>query len=727
MADYLTASEGGLHSRMQTVVSTRLPPYGSKALLTRQPSSYIVAVTKRAGGPFWLSQALGSSNVPLRRVVTITCLAVSLVLAAGKYFPSTVRAGIGFQPVSPEELKMTSEPLAPGAPAVILYRQVDVDDNGRTSHEDNYVRVKILTDEGRNYGSVEIAFFKESTDIVGVHARTVRPDGSTAEFDGKVFEKWVAKGGGRKYLVKSFTLPDVQAGSVIEYYYTVDLKEHMVFNTHWILSHELFTKKARFSLKPFGYFGGTSVPLHIRWSWHDLPPGADPKEGPDRVVRMEANNIPAFETEDHMPPANDMKARVDFVYSEDLPDKNAEEFWKRIGKKRNGQLESFVGKHKSMEEAVAQMVSPNDAPEVKLRKIYDRVQQIRNTSYELRKTEQEKKRDKEKIDENVEDVWKRGYGNGKQLTWLYLALVRAAGFEAYGAWVSDRYNYFFTRVTMEPYRLDANVVIVKLNGKDLYFDPGGRFAPFGMLEWTETGVQGLRLDKDGGTWIQTPLPPSSESRLERVAKLKLSDTGDLEGKLTVTYTGLEAMYHRLDVRHADEVARKKSLEERIVGQVPAAVTVELTNHPDWDSSETPLVAEFDIKIQGWASNAGKRALIPAGVFTAGEKHVFEHANRVHPIYFDYPYEKVDDVTIELPPGWQVGGVPAAKDQDAHVVAYSRKVENGKDTLHMTRKLKVDFMILEAKYYPALRSFYELVRTGDEEQIVLQPAPAKASN
>ena len=56
--------------------------------------------------------------------------------------------------------------------------------------------------------------------------------------------------------------------------------------------------------------------------------------------------------------------------------------------------------------------------------------------------------------------------------------------------------------------------------------------------------------------------------MERKAKFKLSDTGDLEGKLTVTYTGLEAMYQRLDVRHADDVARKKFLEDRLKAQVP---------------------------------------------------------------------------------------------------------------------------------------------------------------
>ena len=53
--------------------------------------------------------------------------------------------------ISPDELKMTSDPQAPGAPAIILWRQVDRDDRGLTAHEVNYVRIKILTEEGRKY------------------------------------------------------------------------------------------------------------------------------------------------------------------------------------------------------------------------------------------------------------------------------------------------------------------------------------------------------------------------------------------------------------------------------------------------------------------------------------------------------------------------------------------------------------------------------------------------
>jgi len=666
--------------------------------------------------------------MPARRRIRISAIVRVLMIAAGAFaavlLPANLAWGIGFQPVNPEELKMTGEPQAPGASAIILYRQVDRDDNRYTPHEDNYLRIKILTEEGRKHADVEIVFLRGFEEIANVHARSIKPDGTIKEFDGKTFDKTITKSREEAYLAKAFTIPDVEVGGIIEYYYTINFKEHYVYQSHWILSQELLTKDARFSLKPYT---SSDNEFHLRWTWHLLPTGSEPKQGPLGIVQMEAHKIPAFETEDHMPPEDELKSRVDFIYDRELPARDATSYWEHLGKKRNGELESFVGKHKAMEDAVAQIISPSDAPEVKLRKIYDRVQQIRNTSYEIRKTEQEEKRDKEKSAENVEDVWKRGYGDGKQLTWLFLALARAAGLEAYGCWVADRRQYFFDPKMMKGGELDANVVLVKLNGKELYFDPGGAFTPFGMLEWSETGVTGLRLNKDGGNWIQTTLPQPSESQIHREAKLTLSDTGDLEGQVTVTYTGLEAMYHRLRERHQDDTARKKHLEDSVKGQIPAAAELELTNKPDWTSSEAPLVAVLNLKIPGWASSAGKRTTLPIGFFTVHEKHIFEHANRVHPIYFEYPYEKLDDVTVELPQGWQVSSLPAPQTQDGHIVVYTLKVENDQHSVNVTRKLDVDILFLESKYYLALRNFFQVVRIGDEEQVLLQPGAASASN
>lgn len=655
-------------------------------------------------------------------------LLTGLFLVAFIGFAKLASAGDkeGFQPVSPEELKMTSESQAPGAPAIILFRQVDRDDNSHTGHEFNYQRIKILTEEGRKYADVEIPFDKKiGNNIVAIKARTIEPDGSIINFDGKVFEKTIEKSKDLKILAKTFTMPEIRVGSIIEYYYTQDFSENLIFDSHWILSEELFTKQARFSLKPYQ---NSDDPFSLRWSWQGLPPGTEvPKQGPDKVVRLEARNIPAFLEEEFMPPENELKSRVDFVYSRDEFESDVTKFWKQYGKKRNDSVESFIGKKKAMEQAVAQIVSPSDSPDAKLQKIYSRVQQLRNTSYEVQKSQEQRKREKEKSASNVEEVWKTQAGDGVQLTWLFLALARAAGFEAYGVLASERSNYFFTPKTMDSSKLDSNVVLVKLNGKDMYFDPGAAFTPFGYLIWPETGVAGLRLDKEGGSWVQTELPHSSASRIERKADLKVTETGDLEGKLTLTYVGLEALSWRVRQHNQDEANRKKELEDQVKEYVPAAMDVELTNKPDWSSSSPAFVAEFDIKIPGWVSSAGRRAVLATGIFSNSEKHLFDHATRVQPIYFHYPSQKIDDISLQLPLGWQVSSLPSPQNQDGHVIVYNLKVENDKGTLHLKRLLDVDILQLEPKYYGALRNFYQTVRAGDESQIVLQPGAAASGN
>jgi hypothetical protein len=243
-----------------------------------------------------------------------------------------------------------------------------------------------------------------------------------------------------------------------------------------------------------------------------------------------------------------------------------------------------------------------------------------------------------------------------------------------------------------------------------------------MLHWTETGTPGLKLDKDGGTWIKTPVPLPSESQVKHSAKLKVLETGDVEGKVTVTYTGLEAMTLRREMRNADDAERKKELEDRLKEQIPAASELELTDKPDWTSSEAPLVAVFDLKVPGWVASAGKRAILPVGLFSAGEKRIFDHANRVHPIYLHYPFEKDDEITMELPAGWLVSSVPQPKPLDGNIVKYDLKIERG-NNVHVTRKLSADFVFVEQKYYDALRNFFQAVKVQDEAQIVLQPGTA----
>ena len=159
------------------------------------------------------------------RAPLLRLLAIAVALAS-------VRPALAedWLPVTSQELAMTSEPKAPDAPAIYLYRQVDRDDNGGLQSE--YVRIKILTDEGRSYGNVTLSFAREWESVSGIQARTIRPDGSIATFDGTVYEQPVYEARDVKVMAKRFTLPQVEKGCIIEYRFrrwrTFEIKAVMV-------------------------------------------------------------------------------------------------------------------------------------------------------------------------------------------------------------------------------------------------------------------------------------------------------------------------------------------------------------------------------------------------------------------------------------------------------------------------------------------------------------------
>lgn len=135
-------------------------------------------------------------------------------------------------PISPNELRATSEPLAPNAAAIYLYRQIDRDDSNHW--EKVYIRIKVLTDEGRSFGNVSIVFDKNAESIRDIEARTIRADGTIVDFDGTVYEKPVhsktqISDGALKYSrvfeIKSLTVPVEQAAKLRDFYRIIDQDE----------------------------------------------------------------------------------------------------------------------------------------------------------------------------------------------------------------------------------------------------------------------------------------------------------------------------------------------------------------------------------------------------------------------------------------------------------------------------------------------------------------------
>ncbi len=641
------------------------------------------------------------------------------ILLCALYFPSRkILASDDWLPIDPADLKMTTEPKAPGAPAIYLYRQVDRKESGRANHtEAYYFRIKILAEEGRKYGNIEIPYLRSVGGISNIRARTIHPDGTIVNFDGKIFENTIVKSKTLKYQAKTFTMPDVQVGSIVEYRFIYDLRDNYVFQSYWTVSADLFTKKAVFSFKPYENYD-------LQWNMPaGLPAGTAPPKNDQGIIRMTSEDVPPFQTEDFMPPEHELKFEVNFVYSQDGFEKDPDRFWKKYGKKHFDETEKFMDKRKAMQQAVAQIISPSDPADTKLRKIYARCQQVKNLNFE--KAQERASYPKLKND-NVEDVWKNQVAYSGDINLLFLALVRAAGFEGYYVRLSGRSEYFFKPQRMNASELDADAVLVKADGKDIFLDPATKFAPYGLLPWPETGVTGLCLDKQDGTWVQTPVPDSATCKIIRQADLTLTDDGAMEGTVTEIATGLEALRVRLSERFNDDTQRKENLEQGLKYTIPVTAEVELKNQPDWNSSGEQLVFKYDVKIPGWTSSAGKHELLPLGLFSGAQKHTFEHAQRTYAIYFPYYFQTEDRIIIKLPPGWKVESLPKETHVDAKAAEYRILVASQANDLQVTRTFRSDILLLQQSFYPTLRTFYQQIRSGDDAQAVLLPGASSAA-
>lgn len=128
-----------------------------------------------------------------------------------------------------------------------------------------------------------------------------------------------------------------------------------------------------------------------------------------------------------------------------------------------------------------------------MRKLYARVQQIRDLSFERSKTGQEVRREALRDNKNVEDVLKHGYGSGREINLTLVALSHVAGFEAALLLVASRRSNLFWPELPDRSQLNANIAWVRAGGKDYYIDPATVYCPFDLLPWEETGAIGMAV------------------------------------------------------------------------------------------------------------------------------------------------------------------------------------------------------------------------------------------
>ena len=673
-------------------------------------------------------------------------------------------------PIDPADLALTTNPASPGSHAMVLYSETKEDlEKATTSY---YQRIKIFDDAGRKYAQAEIDYRSDAFSVEDLHARTIHPDGTIVQFSGEPVHTRKRDIDG-SYPVAKLTCPAATPGSIVEFRYrirlhferagvrtrsmplTVDPIQANTASRHfyWPIQGALFIRRARYTLHPreaflpgFASTGGVR-PGYPQYRTENFPPNSVVETEKPATLVCEARDVPPL-LEAFPPPERELAAHIEMYYAAHARE-SREQFWGRYAAFQRAQEDDELKSLKLAREIVDQTVASGDAPEALLRKLYARTQQIRNRTFAPALDQQSGKGEAAAVNLTAEDVLRRGEGTSQDINLAFLALARAAGFEAQWIRLAPRDLQRFNLDRFDWGQLSGSVVWVRVGTQEIALDPGTAFCPYGSLPWTKSQAGGFRVSKGNVIGVSTPAVDLRDSRIDRRAELRLSGDGSLDGSMQADFYGQHALELRIEALGMDPGQRNTALISRLERWLPAGSKIESLSTAGWESSETPLHAQFRIAIPAQPADSGGVA-VSLTATVAGQANPFESPERVHAVAFPFPYQESDEITIALPPGIET--VPLAPLREARLMlpgqivsppengeatglrrrqpgvvslgTYQNLRKVGENSITVARTLVVGVTDVPVPQYAKLREFFEQVQAGDSEALLLRTGPAR---
>ncbi|MBO0726637.1 MAG: DUF3857 domain-containing protein, partial [Blastocatellia bacterium] len=197
-------------------------------------------------------------------MTAVVCLVVCMILLS-----TTAQAQVqAWKPIDPAHVALKAAAVEKDADAEAIFWEVYVKDEFEGPDPvktfANYIRIKIFSQRGvENHGKVDIIYFNRGN-VHDIAARTIKPDGSIVEMKkDAVFDREIVRLSGVKVKAKSFALPAVEPGSIVEYRW-IERRPWTSVYTRLQLQRDFPIQSVKYYIKPSGdlQMGMRSISFH---------------------------------------------------------------------------------------------------------------------------------------------------------------------------------------------------------------------------------------------------------------------------------------------------------------------------------------------------------------------------------------------------------------------------------------------------------------------------------
>jgi transglutaminase-like putative cysteine protease len=649
----------------------------------------------------------------LRAAAALACAVAAGAAASAATFP----------PITDQERALTSVPDQPAAPAVVLFRNgelrmMDPSRQDVSSLLVVRVRLKILTEAGKEKGNVQIAH-SGAMRLQDFEGRTVLPDGTVVPVPrDATFRRTTSRA--RRFYVTSVAFPSVQVGAILDYRYSVRW-DSIFFLEPWFFQDHVPVLHSEIAYE---------VPKSLQVSvWQSDPLHAGIKsEGAKSVsgtrMRAWADHLAPVPEEAHSLPFADMAAQLMMVptaYSTPYALERLFESWPATCKvfeddyeqaRRKDGNAARQAREIAARAAAAPAAAASPTPSLQRRQavaIYDFVRD-------------------EIATEEANRVWlpqfstagavlERRRGEPAEKAVLLQAMLAAVRIDSRLVWAADRENGAIDMRVANPAWFDRTMVAAQIDGQRVFLDPAGAALGFGRIEPGYEGTRALVFDRQKPESIVLPEAPFGENLRRARLELTLDSGGRATGTGTLTLLG-QAAWRRSrwtgDAATSTE-AWERWLREQFQGFDVAGVTVaesldDARVQVAWTLAQHPEEALGD-----QATLVASRPLGPVRqLFPPGAK-------RLSAVVFEFGERSEVELVLHWAAGWQPEVLPRAWTHSSAAGAVETSVDvdaAGRSLVYRRRFDNAHRQAGTADQFRLVQALFEEAQKSDAQPLVL---------
>lgn len=312
------------------------------------------------------------------------------------------------------------------------------------------------------------------------------------------------------------------------------------------------------------------------------------------------------------------------------------------------------------------------------------------------------------------DVAKKGYGDCKALSNYMYSLLKEAGIKSYYALIKAGKWEHFLHEDLPSNQFNHAILCVPSQKDTIWLECTSQIVPAGYMGEFTGNRKALLLTEEGGVLVNTPRYGLAENRQVRKVRGKVDTDGTLAAKISTSYNAVQQddLYGMINSLSKEKV--KKILQEEL-----DFATYNINDFKYKESKDIlPQVEEeLDITIDNYATITGKRLFITPNLLNRTSRKINKE-ERHYEFSFDYAYQDVDSVEIEIPNGYEVESLPKNISINNKYGLYisAVKIENNKMIYY--RILQQFTGRFSAKEQNDIAQYFDEIYKADRSRIVL---------